>query len=147
MKPSNFFSNLFKRDHQRYDGVAPINIYLLRLLFLLMFIFVNLDTWPSIFTQQSWDPVKAAAVCMWASYAALSFIGILRPLLLLPIVIFEIIYKSVWLIIVAYPLWINNQLAGSPAEQMTQAFLWLPLPILAMPWRYFFRKYVLLKKQ
>ena len=143
---TNFFTNLFKRNYEHYDGVAPINIYLLRLLFLLMFIFVNLDTWPAIFSGRTWDPVKAAAVCMWGAYAALSIIGIIRPLLMLPIVIFEIIYKAVWLIIVAYPLWVNNQLAGSPAEEMTKAFLWLPLPILAMPWGYFFKKYILMRR-
>jgi hypothetical protein len=35
-----------------------------------------------------------------------------------------------------YPLWSTNQLAGSPAEQMTRAFLRVPLSIVAMPWAY-----------
>lgn len=144
MKNSNFIANLFKRNPERFDGVPPINIYLLRVLFVLMFIFVNLDTWPTIFTHKGgWDHVRAAAICMWATYGVLAIIGIVRPLLMLPIVIFEIIYKIIWLIIVAYPLWSTNKLAGSPAEEMTSAFLWVILPIVAMPWRYFFRKYIL----
>jgi hypothetical protein len=143
MKNSNFFAKLFKRNYERYDGVAPINIYLLRALFVLIVIFVNLDTWPTIFTHKGgWDHVRAAAICMWATYAVVSIIGIMRPLLMLPMVLFEIIYKSVWLIIVAYPLWSTNTLAGSPAEEMTKAFLWVILPIIAMPWRYFFNKYI-----
>jgi hypothetical protein len=145
MKASNFFFNLFKADHERYQGVAPIKIYLLRLLFALMFVFVNLDTWPHLFTKTDWDHVRAAAVCMQASYAALAIIGIFRPLLMLPFVIFEIIYKLVWLIVIAYPLWVSGQLAGSPAEQMTYAYLWVALPIVAMPWRYFMSKYVFMR--
>lgn len=64
---------------------------------------------------------------------------------MLPIVLFEIIYKILWLLIVAYPLWVRNELAGSPAEGMTQVFLWVWLPVVAMPWRYFFNVYLLRK--
>jgi hypothetical protein len=60
---------------------------------------------------------------------------------------FEIFYKIIWLVIVAYPLWSTNQLAGSPAEEMTHAFVWVILPIVAMPWAYAFRTYVLPSKK
>jgi hypothetical protein len=83
---------------------------------------------------------------MWASYSTMSVIGLVRPLKMLPIILFEIIYKLVWLIIVAYPLWINNALQGSPAEGMAKAFMWVILPIIAMPWRYFFRTHILGKR-
>ncbi len=83
---------------------------------------------------------------MWASYSLLSIIGVFRPLKMLPLVMFEIIYKIVWLIIVAYRLWSANQLAGSPAEEMTNAFLWVVLPIVAMPWKYAVDQYVLYGK-
>ena len=60
--------------------------------------------------------------------------------------LFEIIYKITWLIVVAYPLWVKSELIGSPAEGMTRAFVWVVLPIIAMPWRYFFRTYILDKR-
>ena len=72
----------------------------------------------------------------------MSIIGIFHPLKMLPIVMFEILYKLVWLVIVAWPLWVTDQLVGSPAEAMTHAFLWVLLPIVAMPWGYAFRTYV-----
>jgi hypothetical protein len=134
---------IFKPDYERYEGVRPINIYLLRLLFLLVVLFVASDSWSSILKHAGpWDPVKAAAVCMWAAYSVLSILGLLNPLKWLPIVMFEIFYKLIWLAIVAYPLWSTNRLAGSPAEEMTYAFIWVILPIVAMPWAYAFRTYV-----
>jgi hypothetical protein len=131
-------------DHERYEGVRPVNVWLLRILFLLMFVFVGSDSWTGLLRHQgAWDPVRAAAVCMWAAYSLLSIVGVFHPLRMLPIVAFEIVYKLVWLAIVAYPLWTGGRLAGSPAEEMTKAFLWVLLPIVAMPWGYAFRRYVL----
>jgi hypothetical protein len=137
------FKAIFKPNRERYEGVRPINIYLLRLLFFLVVVFVASDSWSAILKHQGpWDHVKAAAICMWASYSVLSIFALINPLKWLPIVMFEIFYKIIWLIIVAYPLWSTNRLAGSPAEEMTYAFLWVILPIVAMPWGYFFRTYV-----
>lgn len=139
---------IFKPDYARYDGVRPINIFMLRLLFLLVVVFVASDTWSAIFTHEGpWDHVRAAAVCMWASYSILSVFGLINPLRWLPIVMFEIVYKLTWLIIVAYPLWSTNQLVGSPAEEMTYAFMWVLLPIVAMPWGYAFRTYMWTSKK
>jgi hypothetical protein len=139
--------SVFKRDFNHYDGVPRLNVYLLRLLFILMFLFVTYDSWSHILTHTGpWDNVNAAAWCMWGSYSIISFIGILWPLKMLPIVLFEIVYKVAWLVIVAYPLWIKNELIGSSAEGMTRVFLWVVFPIVAMPWRYFFRTYILTKQ-
>jgi hypothetical protein len=133
---------IFGPDYERYEGVYRINIYLLRLLYFLMIVFVARDSWTKILTHQgAWDPLHAVAFCVWAAYSTLSILALLNPLKWLPIVLFEIVYKSIWLIIVAYPLWSANQLVGSPAEQITYAFLWLPLPVIATPWGYVFRTY------
>jgi hypothetical protein len=61
---------------------------------------------------------------------------------MLPLVLLEIAYKVLWLILVAYPLWSTDRLAGSPAEDMTYVFLWVALPIIATPWKYAFEHYV-----
>lgn len=141
------FKELFKRDYENYEGVPRINIYSLRLLFTLMFLFLTYDSWSHILNHKGpWQVANAAAWCMWGSYSVISFIGILRPLKMLPIILFEIIYKSTMLIIVSYPLYVKNELIGSPAEGMTRMLVWVVFPIVAMPWRYFFRNYVLISK-
>jgi len=140
--------NIFKRDYANYNGVARINIYLLRLLFSLMFVFLSYESLTYIFLKHKgeWNITHAAAWCMWAGYSVISFIGIIRPLKMLSIVLFEIVYKVLWLMVVAYPLWIKNELAGSPAGEMANVFIWVVLPIVAMPWRYFFRTHILGKQ-
>jgi len=135
---------IFEPDYLKYEGVRRINIYLLKTVFLLMFLFLGMDAWSAIILNRgSWNPAEAAAWCIWAAFSVLSIFGFLRPLMFIPLLILEIVYKSIWLIIVAYPLWIADSLAGSPAEKMTYAFLWVALPIVAVPWGYTVRKYFL----
>lgn len=143
MNIKSFIINLFKADHLHYQGVAPINIYAMRLFFGLMFVFVGMDSWKVILNHAGpWDPLHAVTFCVFATYSTLSFFGIIHTLRMLPIMIFMIFYKTLWLIIVAYPLWITNRLAGSDAEGMAMVFIWVAIPMCFMPWRHVFRNYV-----
>ena len=140
--------NIFKRDFENYEGVRPVNIYLLRILYFLMFVFVGLDAWKTIITHQAaWDPTRAVAWCVWAAYSTLSGLGLLHPLRWLPIVIFMIFYKTLWVIVVAYPMWSAGTLAGSPAEGMAQVFIAAPFLALIIPWKYVFEKYILISNK
>jgi len=140
-------SNLFTPDYERHEGVRPINIYLLRLMYFLMAAFVATDAWMTIINHEGpWDRFRAIAFCVWAAYPTLAVLGLIHPLKMLPIMMFTIFYKSIWLLIVALPLWQANALWGSPAEPMTKAFLWLPLAIVAVPWGYVFQNYVMSSK-
>jgi hypothetical protein len=137
---------IFRRD-DRYEGVRRINIYLLRLVYILMFLVLGKDTWTHILTHRgSWEPADAMAWCVWTAFATLAGLGIIHPLRMLPILLLEIFYKVLWLIIVAYPLWAKSKLVDSPAEGMTSAFLWVLLPIVAVPWGYVFANYLYKQK-
>jgi hypothetical protein len=137
-----FSSRYIFQPSAKYEGVRPINIYLLRLLYILMFFVLGKQTWTHILTHQGpWEPMDAVAWCLWTAFATLAGLGIIRPLKMLPIVLLEVFYKVMWLIVVAYPLWSKGTLAGSPAEG-TSAFLWVILPIVAVPWGYAFLTYV-----
>jgi len=131
------------RPTERYDGARPINVYLLRLVYMLMFFVLGKETWTQILTHRgTWEPMEAVAWCLWTAFATLAGLGILRPLTMLPILLLEIFYKVMWLVIVAYPLWTRGTLAGSGAEGITTSFVWVLLPIVAVPWGYAFVHYV-----
>jgi hypothetical protein len=134
-------TNVFKRS-EKYEGVRPIHVYLLRLVYILMFFVLGKDTWTHILTHQgAWEPVNAVVWCVWTGFATVAGLGIFRPLKMLPILLLEIFYKVLWLIVVAYPLWSKGALAGSAAEDITNAFLWVILPIVAVPWGYVWTNY------
>jgi hypothetical protein len=96
--------SLFTGNAARYDGIAPINIYLMRLIYGLMLVFLGKDSWTTILTHQGdWAPLDALAWSVWAAFASVGLLGILQPVRMLPIL----------------------------------------LPIVAVPWRYVVRTFLL----
>lgn len=146
-KAMRFFKYIFTPNNVKYEGVRPINVYLLRVLYVLMFVGVGVPTMQMIISHQGpWDATKAVAFCVWAAYPTLGILGLLRPLKWLPIVIFMIFYKTLWVFAVAYPLWRAGTLAGNPAEETAYIFVWAPIVALFVPWMYVFKNYVMWKQ-
>jgi hypothetical protein len=139
-----FLSYVFTPNHVRYEGVRPINIYLLRLFYFLMAAFVATEAWGVLLTHEGpWDHVRVIAFCVWASYPTLAVLGLIHPLRMLPLILFTVMYKSLWLVFVALPLWRANALAGSPAEEMSFVFgIGAPILALCVPWKYVYRQFV-----
>lgn len=137
------FRYLFTSNPQRYEGVRPINIWGLRVFYFLMLVFVATNAWHGLLTHQGpWDPLHAIAVCVWATYPALAFFGLIHPLRWLPLMFFTIGYKTLWLAFVAFPMWQSGTLAGSPAAAIASAFAALPLLVAVVPWGYAYKTYV-----
>ena len=136
------FKKIFLPDHENYQGARRINIYLLRVLFFLIVIFVGKDSWTQLLTNaSSLAPIEAVTWSVWAAFSLLSILGLIYPLKMLPIIFLEIAYKLIWLAVVAYPLWSAGKLEGSSAEGLTYVFIWVALPIIAVPWKYVFKTY------
>lgn len=136
-------ARIFRPDHEKYEGVRPFQIYGLRTFYFLMAAFVGTDAWMRLITfTGEWDHVRAVAWCVWAAYPTMGVLGLFKPLKLLPIMIFMVFYKSLWLVFIAYPLWSNGTLIGSPAEGMARIFVWMPVAIAIIPWGYAWRTLV-----
>lgn len=141
-------TKIFKPDYENFEGVRPINIYVLRLFFALMFFMMGYTAWLHIFSHKGeWEPINAVTWCVWATYATISVIGIYNTLRMLPIVLFMTFYKMLWLIVVAFPLWRKGSLKGSPSEELANIFIWAIIPILFFPWKYFYKTYIIPSKK
>ena len=136
-------ATMFAPDHARYEGVRPINIYLLRLFFFLIAAFVGSEAYLTLLRHEgAWNHTVALTWCVFAAYSTLSVLGLFKPLRFLPIMLFVLLYKSFWLLAVAVPLWRTGTMAGNPAEEMAGVFMWIPVLFLVIPWGYVWRTYV-----
>lgn len=128
----------------KYDGIRPINIFLMRGIYILMFFVLGKDAWSYILEHSnSWNENEAVAWSVWAAFSTLALLGIFRTVLMIPILLLEIFYKILWLVLVAYPLIEKSQFKGSGVEETTIAFMLVVLPIIAVPWGYVFNKYIM----
>lgn len=140
---------LFVSDPEYYEGVPRINVYLMRLFWLLMVVVLGSEIWPPIISHHGqWEPYKAVAASVWAGYTCLALLGIFHPVRMIPLLFLEIFYKTLWLGIVAYPLWASGTLAGSSAAGFIKPFaLGVPITIIVTPWPWVFRTYFLGRKR
>src|SRR3979411_2781883 len=121
---------IFTPNYVKYEGVRPINIYLLRVLYFLMFVGVGLQTWGTIINHQGpWDHTKAVAYCVWAAYPTLSISGVVRARRCL----------MRWSLSSGR----TASTLGSPAHEIAHVFIGAPFIVLTVPCVYVFNDCVL----
>jgi hypothetical protein len=136
-------TGFFLPDHERHEGVRPIQVWGLRVFYGLMALLVAPQAWSTLLSHPGpWEPTKAVAWCVWAAYPTLSLLGVFKPLKMLPLMVFMLFYKGLWLAFVAWPLWSAGQLAGTPTGEMARVFVGIWIPALFVPWGYAARTYL-----
>ena len=147
-KSMNLLKRIFTPDKNKYDGIRPINIYAMRFIYLLMASLLAIDVWSYIFTyNQAWEPGEAMNWSVWAAFTIFALIGISKTVAMIPVLLLEIAYKSIWLLLVALPLYRSGNLSNASTDDMLFPFAFVILPIVAMPWGYVFRRYIYSKEK
>jgi hypothetical protein len=78
----------------------------MRLLYLCNFVLLGSQVWSVLINHAGpWDPMRAAAWSCWAALSALAGLGLRYPLKMVPLLLVQLFYKSVWMIAVALPMW------------------------------------------
>src|SRR6266567_240660 len=91
--------------------VSTFRLYLMRATYLLIFVGLGLTIWPGVIQHAiAGDPTPRVASSLLAAVCVLAALGIRYPLQMLPLLLFELVWKSIWLIAVALPLWSANQI-------------------------------------
>ena len=123
--------------------VPTWRLYLLRALYLLIALGQGALQWPKLFHHSpTWDLWHGVGVCMLAALAAVSLLGVRYPLQMLPLMLFELAWKSFWMLSVALPLWLDHKLEGDIAESLPSIGIGVVLCPLVIPWGYVFAHYL-----
>lgn len=119
--------------------VSTVRLYLMRAMYLLNFVLLGFDIWSTIFNHTGeWESSKGAAYSLWAALSLLSGLGLRYPLQMLPLLLFQLIYKSIWLLVIALPDW-----SVYKSADLTQTMLvGVVLDLIVIPWPYVFAHYV-----
>lgn len=80
-----------------------------------------------------WEIMHGVVVCMLSALCLLSIIGLFRPVTMLPILLFEVVWKILWLGLVGLPAWISGSATSDIMENLFACALVLPI-IALIPW-------------
>jgi len=122
--------------------VSILRVYLLRAMYLLLFVGQGTIQWPVLIshgvTIPFWRGIGAAMLGAMALVAAL---GIRYPLQMLPLLFFEFAWKLIWVLAILLPKWLNNQMDPATLESAPSILMGVIVPLI-IPWRYVFANYV-----
>lgn len=125
------------------NDVSTLRLYLLRALYLLMTVGLAFTIWPQIIHHPTPWPLWHGVGCsLLGAIAIVAALGIRYPLAMLPILFFEMIWKAIWLIAVAFPLWSAHQMDANNLETAQNCMMGVMVP-LVIPWRYVWANYVM----
>jgi hypothetical protein len=126
------------------DQDVPLwRLNLLRAFYLLITVGLAISWGPSMLQHtDAWAQRQGVLGSMLISLATLCLLGLRYPLQMLPLLIFELVWKSFWLLNIAYPLWQTGAVTPGVQESIFACLMGVVLTPLVLPWRYIAHHYV-----
>jgi hypothetical protein len=126
----------------RMQDVPTWRLNLMRVAYLLMFVFLVSSQWPRLFDHGDWSRMHSVAVALLGALGLLAGLALRYPLQMLPVLLFEILWKLTWLVMVALPLWKAGPLAPEFKETAVDCLFGMILMPIVIPWKYVWANYV-----
>jgi hypothetical protein len=116
--------------------VSLWRLYALRATYLLIAVGLGLTIWPDILHHDKpWELMEGVVNSMLGAMAVLALLGLRYPLQMLPLLMFELVWKSIWLLVVALPAWSAGQMDAGISATAFACLMGVIFPIV-IPWRY-----------
>lgn len=123
--------------------VSIFRLYLLRALYLLIAVGLGIQIWPGIVAPPDNLSHMASVVrSVLGAVSLLALSGVRYPLKTLPLLFFEFLWKSIWVLAFGLPLWLNGQLDANTRDTLFACLMGIVLTPLVLPWGYVFRHYL-----
>lgn len=124
------------------NDVSTIRLYVMRALYLLIFVGLGSMMWPRLLQHGPWGLMQGVAFVLLASLALLMGVGIRYPLQMLPVLFLELLWKTLWLLAIGLPLWHAHALDADSTSTARECLAGVVLCVVAIPWRYVWANYV-----
>ncbi|UVO53258.1 hypothetical protein [Sphingomonas sp. SUN039] len=116
--------------------VALWRINAMRFLFLLMALVMGSVVWTQLlFESTDWPVMRGLAKSMLAALALLSLLGVRYPMQMLPLMLYEIAWKTVWLTLIALRAWLTGHWTAD-IESLFVDCIGIVIAFFIVPWRY-----------
>lgn len=133
--------NLIMEDREMTE-VSPIRLWVMRAMYLIIAAGLALTIWPLIVSHDPAVPrMTGVAWALLGTIGLLAVLGLRHPLQMIPLLLFELTWKAIWLSAFAAPRWLDGTLDAVMRTTALETSLGAIL-ILVIPWRYVWASYV-----
>jgi len=123
--------------------VSTLRLYVLRATYLLIAVGLAVTIWPGILAPPgSLSHMASVVRSVLGAVGLLALLGVRYPLKMLPLLFFELVWKSIWVLAFGLPLWRNQQLNVDTRETLYTCLVSVVLVLVVLPWGYVVRHYL-----
>lgn len=124
--------------------VSLLRLYVMRACYLLILVGVGSMALPGLTnTDIPIAPMRGVALSFWGALALLAAIGLRYPLQMVPLLLVQLVYKAIWLLAVALPLWSAGGAFDAEMAGFTRAMaIGIVVDLIVIPWGYMWANYV-----
>lgn len=122
------------------DGVSTLRLYVLRATYLLLIVGLGAVIVPSVLSHEA--AARGVIPSLLCGVWLLAFVGLKYPLRMLPLLMFELAWKTMWLVSFGLPQWMSGQQPPTFAEDFKAIVAGVILMPIVIPWGYVWRHYV-----
>lgn len=122
--------------------VATWRANAIRFIFLLMATIMGSIVWRQVlFESADWEWQRGLAKSMLAALALLSLWGVRYPMQMLPLMLYETAWKTIWIVLIAGRAWLNGKWTPE-IEALFYDCIGIVIAYFVIPWRYVWARYV-----
>ena len=122
-------------------SLSPRRLMLMRAVYGFIGVGLVVGRWPLLGHATERPRYEGTTLALLAGMSVLMLLGLRHPTRMLPMLVFESLWKLVWLGLVGLPLLVAGDLEGGYAETFVNCLLVVPV-LIAVPWGYVWRTYV-----
>ncbi len=123
--------------------VSTLRLYLLRGMYLLIAVGLGITIWPSIVAPHDTVANESTVIlALLGALAVVSVLGLRYPLKMLPILLFELLWKLIWVVAFALRMWLATGLDEFASQTLFACLIGVVLVPIVMPWGYVLKHYV-----
>src|SRR5215213_10194267 len=136
-----------QRSAPSMSEVSTFRLYLLRAMYVFMAVGLAIfKLGPAILHPGSLSPQDSVIVSVLGAFALLAVLGIRYPIKMLPLLFFEFVWKSIWVLALGLPQLLSSGLEPNVSfggtETLINCLLGIVLVPIVVPWGYVFKHYV-----
>jgi hypothetical protein len=122
--------------------VSTFRLYLLRGMYLFMAVGLAIFELPALLHPENLSRLESVVLSVLGAFALLAVLGIRYPLKMLPLLFFELVWKSIWVVAFGLPLLLSGRLGPETTETLIACLMGVVLVPIVTPWGYVFRHYL-----